>query len=103
MKLAWETLARALNAIYNGVDKNVFRLINRCVSAQERWNVLKVAHESTSKVKLSRLQLLISKFEAKEMDEDETISYFISRLCDLAMNPSLSSTKCIKISWSEKS
>ena len=25
----------ALNAIYNGVDKNVFRLINTCVSAKE--------------------------------------------------------------------
>lgn len=27
--------SRALNVIYNGVEKNIFKLINTCVSAEE--------------------------------------------------------------------
>ncbi|KAA0036989.1 gag-pol polyprotein [Cucumis melo var. makuwa] len=35
--------ARALNAIFNGVDLNVFKLINSCSTAKEAWRTLEVA------------------------------------------------------------
>ena len=47
--------SRALNAIFNGVDKNMFRMIKQCSVAKEAWETLKIAHEGTSKVKRSRL------------------------------------------------
>lgn len=47
--------SRALNAIFNGVDKNIFRLINICVSTKKAWDILVVVHEGISKVKLSKL------------------------------------------------
>ena len=47
--------SRALNAIFNGVDKNMFRMIKQCSVAKEAWKILKIAHEGTSKVKRSRL------------------------------------------------
>ncbi|KAA0035937.1 gag-pol polyprotein [Cucumis melo var. makuwa] len=37
---------RTLNAIFNGVDLNMFKLINSCSSAKEAWKILKVAYEA---------------------------------------------------------
>ncbi|KAA0033020.1 gag-pol polyprotein [Cucumis melo var. makuwa] len=76
--------ARALNAIFNGVDLNVFKLINYCSTAKEAWKTLEVAYEGTSKVKISRLQLITSKFEAVSMTEDESVSDYNKRVLEIA-------------------
>lgn len=73
--------SKALNFIFNVVDKNIFRLINTCVEAKEAWKILKIAHECTYKVRMSRMQLLTIKFENLIMNEDESISEFNTRLC----------------------
>ncbi|XP_057452470.1 uncharacterized protein LOC130744299 [Lotus japonicus] len=76
--------SKARNAICYGVDKNMFRLINTCIVAKDAWEILKVAHEGTSRVRMSRLQLLTTQFENLRMKEDETISDFHLRVRDLA-------------------
>ncbi|TYK23179.1 gag-pol polyprotein [Cucumis melo var. makuwa] len=76
--------ARAINAIFNGVDLNVFKLINSCTTTKEAWKILKVAYEGTSKVKISRLQLITSKFEALRMAEDESVSKYNERVLEIA-------------------
>ncbi|KAK2449300.1 gag-protease polyprotein [Trifolium repens] len=85
---AEDTLAlgnnKALNALFNGVDKNMFRLIKQCTIAKDAWEILKTTHEGTSKVKSSRLQLLHSKFENLRMKEEETIYDFHMSILDLA-------------------
>ncbi|KAK2436528.1 gag-protease polyprotein [Trifolium repens] len=85
---AEDTLAlgnnKALNALFNGVDKNMFRLIKQCTVAKDAWEILKTTHEGTSKVKSSRLQLLHSKFENLRMKEEETIYDFHMNVLDLA-------------------
>ncbi|XP_045798006.1 uncharacterized protein LOC123892244 [Trifolium pratense] len=43
--------SKALNAIFNGVDINMFRLVKRCTVAKHAWEILRKAHEGTSKVK----------------------------------------------------
>ena len=48
---------KALNAIFNGVDKYIFILVNNCEVAKDAWDILKTTHEGTSRVKMSRLQL----------------------------------------------
>ncbi|KAA0052057.1 gag-pol polyprotein [Cucumis melo var. makuwa] len=48
----------ALNALFNAIDPNIFKLINTCKSAKVAWNTLEVTFEGTSKVKISRLQIL---------------------------------------------
>ena len=58
-----------LNAIYNGVDKNILWLINTRKSAQEALKILEVACEWTSKVHSSRLHLITTNFEAMHMLE----------------------------------
>lgn len=55
--------SKALNVIFNGIDRNIFRLVNNCEVAKDAWEILKTAHEGTSKVNMSRLQLLTTKFE----------------------------------------
>jgi hypothetical protein len=67
---------KVLNALFNAVDKNMFRLIKQCTVAKEAWEILNTTHEGTSKVKSSRLQLLHSKFENLRMKEEEAIYDF---------------------------
>lgn len=47
--------SRALNFIYDGVDKNIFRILNTCISVKDAWVTIEVAHEDTSKVCISIL------------------------------------------------
>ena len=76
--------ARALNAIFNGVHLNVFKLINSYSTSKEAWRILKVAYEGTSKIKISILQLITSKFEALKMSEDELVSEYNERVLEIA-------------------
>src|ERR1044072_5227009 len=75
---------KALNVIFNGVDKNMFRLIYTCTEAKDAWEILKMTHEGTPRVRMSRLQLLTTKFENLRMIEYESIFDFHMRVCDLA-------------------
>jgi hypothetical protein len=55
--------SKTLNALFNGVDKNKFRLIKKCTAAKDAWEILKTAHEGTTKVKSAKIQFLATKFE----------------------------------------
>jgi hypothetical protein len=71
---------KALNALFNEVDKNMFRLIKQCTLAMDAWEILKTAHEGTTKVKSAKIQLLTTKFENLKKLEDESIQDY-SRHC----------------------
>ncbi|XP_057432426.1 uncharacterized protein LOC130725194 [Lotus japonicus] len=76
--------SKALNVIFNGVDKNMFRLINTCTVAKDAWEILKTAHEGTTRVRMSRLHMLTTQFENLMMTGDETIFEFHMRVRDLS-------------------
>jgi len=76
--------SKALNALFHGVDKKMFILIKQCTVAKNAWEILKTTHEGTSKVKMLRLQLLITKFENLKMMEDENIHDFYMNVLDMA-------------------
>lgn len=76
--------SKALNSLFNGVDKNIFILINNCIVAKDAWEILKTAHEGTFKVKMSRLQILTVKFENLRMKEDEIIHDFNMNIIEIA-------------------
>ncbi|CAJ2644227.1 unnamed protein product [Trifolium pratense] len=76
--------SKALNAIFNGVDINMFRLVKRCTVAKNAWEILRKAHEGTSKVKLSKLQMLRTNFENLCMKEEETIHDFHMNILEFA-------------------
>jgi len=76
--------SKALKALFNGVDKNMFRLMKQCIVAKDAWEILKTAHEGTSKVKSARLQLLTTQFENLKMMEDGNIHDYHLNILDIA-------------------
>ena len=76
--------SKALNALFNGINKNIFRLVHHCELAKEVWDSLKTTHEGTSKVRMSKLQMLTTKFENLRMKEDETIHDFHMNILEIA-------------------
>ncbi|KAA0065486.1 gag-proteinase polyprotein [Cucumis melo var. makuwa] len=76
--------SRALNTLFNVVDQNIFKLINTYKFAKAAWEILEVAYEGTSNIKMSRMQILTSHFKALKMEEDETIAEFIVRVLNIA-------------------
>ena len=55
--------SQALNAIFSAVDAHPFKLISKCEVAKEAWEILETANEGTKAVRISKLQILTSRFE----------------------------------------
>ncbi|CAM8916756.1 unnamed protein product [Rhodiola kirilowii] len=72
--------SKAMNAIFSGVDGKNFKMISTCEIAKTAWDILRTAHEGTTKVKISRMETVTSKFENLRMQEDETIADFNTRM-----------------------
>ncbi|CAM8999769.1 unnamed protein product [Rhodiola kirilowii] len=76
--------SKAMNAIFSGVDGKNFKMISTCEVAKRAWDILQTAHEGTTKVKISRMEMVTSKFKNLRMQEDETIADFNTRVLDIA-------------------
>ena len=88
-ELKWTTLDDRLangnyNAIFNAVNQTQFKLISTREMENEAWEILETAHEGTDVLKLSKLQILTTRFENLKMEEEETITNFNGHLCDIA-------------------
>ncbi|CAM8996726.1 unnamed protein product [Rhodiola kirilowii] len=76
--------SKAMNVIFSGVDGKNFMMISTCEIAKKAWDILQTAHEGTTKVKISRMEMVTSKFENLRMQEDETIADFNTRVLDIS-------------------
>ncbi|CAM8953272.1 unnamed protein product [Rhodiola kirilowii] len=76
--------SREMNAIFSRVDGNNFNMISTCEIAKKAWYILQTAHEGTTKVKISRMETVTSKFENLRMQEDETIAHFNTQVLDIS-------------------
>ncbi|XP_019086106.1 PREDICTED: uncharacterized protein LOC109126775 [Camelina sativa] len=74
----------ALSAIFNGVRRDQFSLIQGCTSAKEAWEILQNIFEGTTSVKHTRLDILASEFENLRMYEFENITAFSGRIYAIA-------------------
>nr|CAN73575.1 hypothetical protein VITISV_008297 [Vitis vinifera] len=70
-------------SIFNAISTDEFRRIATCTSAKEAWDILQVTHEGTNAVKVSKLQMLTSRFETIRMDDHETFGEFNAKLMDI--------------------
>nr|CAN70330.1 hypothetical protein VITISV_027936 [Vitis vinifera] len=52
-------------------------------SAKEAWDILQVTHEGTNAMKVSKLQMLTSRFETIRMDDHKTFREFHAKLMDI--------------------
>ncbi|CAM8947808.1 unnamed protein product [Rhodiola kirilowii] len=76
--------SKVMNAIFSGVDGKNFKMISTCEIAKKAWDILQTAHEGTTKVKISRMETVTSKFKNLRMQEDETIADFNTRVIDIS-------------------
>ncbi|CAM8993452.1 unnamed protein product [Rhodiola kirilowii] len=76
--------SKAMNAIFSGVDGKNFKMISTCEVVKKAWEILQAAHEGTTKVKISRIEMVTSKFKNLKMQEDETIADFNTRVLDIS-------------------
>ncbi|KAL6342710.1 hypothetical protein AAG906_013116 [Vitis piasezkii] len=80
---ASENNARAMYSIFNAISTDEFRRIATCTSAKEAWDILQVTHEGTNAVKVSKLQMLTSRFESIRMEDHENFGEFYAKLMDI--------------------
>ncbi|CAM8913796.1 unnamed protein product [Rhodiola kirilowii] len=76
--------SKAMNAIFSGVNGKNFKMISIGEIAKKAWDILQTAHEGTTKVKISRMEMVTSKFENLIIQEDETIADFNTRVLDIS-------------------
>ncbi|CAM8972761.1 unnamed protein product [Rhodiola kirilowii] len=76
--------SKAMNAISSGVDGKNFKLISICEIAKKAWDTQQTAYEGTTKVKISRMEMVTTKFESLRIPEDETIADFNTRVLDIS-------------------
>jgi len=69
--------------IQQSLDEGNFERISKTVSSKEAWDILSKYHEGDDKVKLIKLQSLRRKSELMQMEDDQKISEYISKLINL--------------------
>jgi hypothetical protein len=72
LKLVTEKTARlsndkALHALCQTLSPSKFARISNSESAKEAWQILETTYEGTKLVKFAKLQMLISRFEEKDV------------------------------------
>ena len=72
--------SKVLNAIFCGVSLDEFHRISHITFAKEAWEILETTYEGTKKVKDTKLQMLIARFEELKMSEDESFDSFYSKM-----------------------
>ena len=65
--------------MYYGLGPDEHTRISKCESVKDIWDALQVAHEGTSQVKQSRIELLMRKYELFEMGDKETVMKMYTR------------------------
>jgi len=74
--------AKAMNALLYALDKNEFNRVSTSTYAYQIWHTLHVTHESTNKVKKTKICVLVHRFELFQM-MSETIAEMITRFTDI--------------------
>ncbi|XP_047177875.1 uncharacterized protein LOC124844900 [Vigna umbellata] len=74
----------ALYFLFNAVDESGFEKIVNAMTAKEAWEILEVAYKGDTRVRQVRVQALRREFEHLEMEENEGVTQFITRVQKVA-------------------
>ncbi|XP_070013101.1 uncharacterized protein [Nicotiana sylvestris] len=72
-KKAVEKNFRAKKILVRGIGPEEYNRISICDNAKEIWEALQIAHEGTTQVKQSKIDMLTTKYELFKMRDDEFI------------------------------
>ena len=75
--------AKAMNALFCALDKNEFNRVSLCETAFDIWRTLEITHEGTSRVKDSKVNILLHDFELFHMKPSETVVDMYTRFTDV--------------------
>ena len=75
--------AKAMNALFCALDKNEFNRVSMCDSAFDIWRTLEVTHEGTSRVKESKINILVHSYELFRLKPSESIGDMYTRFTDV--------------------
>src|SRR3954462_12476523 len=78
-KKSMQTNAKAMNALFCALERNEFNRVSNCQTAHEIWHILEVTHEGTTRIKESKISVLVHKFELFSMNEGESIKDMYTR------------------------
>ncbi|XP_075087835.1 uncharacterized protein LOC142169814 [Nicotiana tabacum] len=70
---AIEKIFRAKKILVSGIGPDEYNRISSCQSAKEIWEALQTAHEGTTQVKQSKIDMLTIEYELFRMNDDESI------------------------------
>ncbi|XP_070055585.1 uncharacterized protein [Nicotiana tomentosiformis] len=70
---------KARNLLYNAISGEEYEKISSCDTTKEMWEKLEVTYEGTSKVKETRINMLIHDYELFQMKEGESIEEIFAR------------------------
>ncbi|CAL9078844.1 unnamed protein product [Musa textilis] len=70
---------KAMNALFCALDKNEFNRVSICESVFDIWYTLEITHEGTSRVKESKINLLVHSYELFQMKPSKSIGDMYTR------------------------
>nr|XP_016471667.1 PREDICTED: uncharacterized protein LOC107793756 [Nicotiana tabacum] len=71
--------AKTRNLLYNAISGEEYEKISSCDTAKKMWDKLEVTYERTSKVKETRINLLVHDYELFQMKDGESIEEMYAR------------------------
>jgi len=74
---------KALFLIQHSLDEGNFERISKSTRSKEAWNILEKYHEGDDKVEQIKLQSLRRKFELMQMEDEQKIVDYISKLINV--------------------
>ena len=75
---------KTLHTIFTGSDVDHIKLISSCETVKEAWEIFQKTFEGLGDVKRNKLLSLITHFETLRMHDDESLSDFYTKLCNIA-------------------
>ncbi|XP_075076675.1 uncharacterized protein LOC142163301 [Nicotiana tabacum] len=74
---------RAKKILVCGIGHDEYNKISACEIAKEIWKALQIAHEGTTQVKQSNIDMLTTEYELFRMKDDESIQDMHIRLTSI--------------------
>ncbi|XP_075103452.1 uncharacterized protein LOC142178031 [Nicotiana tabacum] len=74
---------RAKIILVCGIGPDEYNRISSCQSAKEIWEALQIAHEGTTQVKQSKIDMLTTGYELFRMKDDESIQDMHTRFTSI--------------------
>src|SRR5436190_5561102 len=100
-KKLMQTNAKAMNALFCDLERNEFNRVSNCKTAHEIWHIQEVTHEGTTRVKESKISVLVHKFELFSMNDGESIKVMYTRFTDITnsligIGKTYTSVECVR-------